>query len=180
MNDDILWWSTGQWQAVGTIVLVLVTIAYAVITGILSSHANRSATSAEKSTRAAERGLLLQMMPLVFGRRVQKTGSGRTDVTLYATGDTPAFNLKIVVRQDGREGHSQPLSSYDPAEGPRQIDLSSGFALVNYPHPYEVEVTYYDALGNGYRTRWTSLLGGESATHVDRWDEGTKEWVPLV
>lgn len=187
MNDDILWWSASEWQAVGTIALVVVTTVYVVYTANLAGHAKKSARSAQQSAQAAEkaattaeRGLLLQMMPLVFGHEVKKTGSGRNEVTLFSVGEAPAFNLMIVVRQDGREGDAGPLSFHDPARGTRQIDLLAKFQLVESPNPYEVEVSYYDALGNGYRTRRKSLLGGQSLTLVDRFDDETREWVPLV
>ena len=106
--DDILWWSSGQWQAVGTVVLVLVTLTYVIYTARLSEHAKRSATSAEKAASAAEhsassaeraaetaeRGLLLQVMPLVFGHEARVTGGGRSDVTLFGVGRFPAFTLQ--------------------------------------------------------------------------------------
>lgn len=186
MNDDILWWSTAEWQAVGTIVLVLVTIVYVAYTAILSGHAKKSATSAEESARAAERaatiaerGLLLQTMPLVFGHKVEMTGSGRWQVTLFSRGGAPAFNVLAVARQGDVEGDTGVLSDHDPDDGPRELDLSQGFGL-NDIDPYEVEVTYYDAIGHGYRTRRMSLLGGQSETHVDRYDDEAEEWVPLI
>ena len=73
VNDDIFWWSAAQWQAVGTIALVLITIGYVIYTAILSRHASSSAQSAKESAAATERGVLLQVMPLVFGYEVRYT-----------------------------------------------------------------------------------------------------------
>lgn len=126
--DDILWWSSGQWQAVGTVVLVLVTLTYVIYTARLSEHAKRSATSAEKAASAAEhsassaeraaetaeRGLLLQVMPLVFGHEARVTGGGRSDVTLFGVGRFPTFTLQVIVRQNDHEGVAGPIAYHDP------------------------------------------------------------------
>jgi hypothetical protein len=94
-------------------------------------------------------------MPLVFGHKVERTGSSRWQVTLFSTGSAAAFNVLCVARQSDAagqvvEGDTGVLSFHDPA------------------------------IGNGYRTRRLSLLSGQSQTFVDRWDDDGKVWVPLV
>ena len=179
VNDDILWWSAAQWQAVGTIALVLITIGYVIYTAILSSHASSSAQSAKESAAATERGVLLQVMPLVFGYEVRNTGGGKTEVVLFAIGDSPAFNVVVEVLQGANRGRAGPMALFDPGMLPQNVDLSSGFDFMPLLQ-YVVEVSYYDALGNGYRTRRTSFITGQSETHVDRFEEDRSEWVQLV
>lgn len=186
MSEDFLWWSTAEWQALGTIVLVVVTGVYVVFTWKLAGHADRSAASAETSAEAAERaasaaerGVLLRVMPLVFGHQARMTGGGRCEVSLLSVNDVAAFNVVVVVRQDGQEGDAGPLSFLDPSHPPPPIDLKPGFAI-STGSQHEVVVSYYDALGNGYRTRRSSLVGTQSLSRVERWDETTKEWIPLV
>lgn len=180
-------------QSVATAGLLIVTLAYVVYTAKLAGHAKKSASSSEKSAiaaeqstaaaeraaNAAERGLLLQVMPLVFGHRVQRTGGGRSEVTLFGFGNFPAFQVLVVVRQDNGEGTAGPIDHHDPSRERSPLDLTPGFQI-DEASPYSVEVTYYDAMGTGYRTTRQSLLGGQSLTRIERYDDELGEWVLLV
>jgi hypothetical protein len=77
------------------------------------------------------------------------------------------------------EGSAGPLDHHDPTRGSRSIDLSSGFRLVEHEHPYDVEITYQDALGAWYRTTRRSLLAGQSLLRVERQTD-SDEWEILV
>jgi hypothetical protein len=180
-------------QSVATAGLLVVTLAYVVYTARLAGHAKTSASSAERSAiaaerstaaaeraaTAAERGLLLQLMPLVFGHKVQRTGGGRTEVTMFGFGSFPAFQVMVVVRQDDREGSAGPIDHHDPSLVRSPLDLTPGFQI-RENSPYSVEVTYYDAMGTGYRTTRQSLLGGHSLTRIERYDDEADDWVLLV
>jgi hypothetical protein len=194
----VLWWTVSEWQAYGTVALVVVTSVYVVLTWLIASRAREAAEAsnisaiaardtaeiARKSAETGERSLLLQMMPLVFGaevktHRADKSSESLTEAILYGTGFAPAFNLEITVEQGEHVGSTGPISHYDPVrDGLRPIEVPA-FELAK-GEPYSVVVTYYDALGNGYRTLRNSLLGGQSLTTVERFDESTGEFIPLV
>jgi hypothetical protein len=191
VNTKVLWLRVEEWQAYGTIALVLVTAVYVALTGKLAKSARESADAsresakfAERSAHSAERSLLLQIMPLIFGHEVRRVGGVetglRTQVLLFSSGDSPAFNLVVTVRQDSSEGTAPPLSHITPGRDREwQIELDPPFEI-SRGQPYTVEVTYLDALGNGYRTQRDSLLRGESHTRIDRWDESQSTWVSLL
>ena len=173
-----------------TVVLVGITGYYAYLTKRIASEAKNAAESAAYSARAtersaltAERGLILQAMPLVFGHKVKVKAAGgehgRTEVTLFGFGQMPAFQVCVDVRQDDNKGYAGPLDHHDPTRGPRSIDLDAAFQLVDYDHPYDVEVTYQDALGTWYRTIRRSMRGGQSLSSVERLGNDDK-WEMLV
>ena len=50
----------------------------------------------------------------------------------------------------------------------------------NFDQPYNVELTYYDAIGTGYRTQRIGYLMGTSDFKLEEWNDDRKEWVTLV
>jgi len=53
VDDRVLWLTSAQWTAVGTIALVIVTAIYVLLTGRVARHARRSAAAAERAAEAA-------------------------------------------------------------------------------------------------------------------------------
>lgn len=50
----VLWWTPVQWQAIGTIILVVITTIYVLLTRRIASSSERAAKAAEKSATSAE------------------------------------------------------------------------------------------------------------------------------
>ena len=155
-----------QWQAIGTVALVGVTIAYVVLTGRLSGYAKSSADSAEKSAdssarsaTAALRGVQLAVMPIVVGRVVAPgPGVTGTVVECLKLTDAPAFGLIVEVKQKNPEERAE---SGWGSKLIAEIHGSSGtvhtvpmpIAHRVFPNtPYDIEIVYMDALGTTYRT----------------------------
>lgn len=188
--------TAGEWALVGvTFILVLITGYYAWATYHISGSANESAEAARdsaeaakesafssvRSAEAAERGLLAQIMPLVFGHQVRNMGQSPAEVRLFGFGNLPAFGVTAEILQASSDepGKVGPLDHVktNPEGEPFRIK-PDGFTIEE-DQPYRVVVTYYDAMGTGYRTTRHSLLGGQSLNNIERQSEDG-EWADLV
>jgi hypothetical protein len=100
-------------------------------------------------------------------------------VWVDALTSAPAFRVIAQVRQEGHEWTSE-LRTYmqAPDEGSLAIDIDVS-SLPNFDQPYDVELTYYDAIGTGYRTLRVGYINGQDF-RLQEWDDDAKDWTDLV
>jgi len=174
-------------QALATVVLVCITIFYAIRTHHLAKNAKEQADAATRAATAAERGLMLQAMPLVFGKQVRNLARGGgesvpSEVVLFGFGQA-AFAVTVDVHQGPNDefGYLGPLDHVLPTVAGEQYKLTGkpAWRLVD-GQPYKVVVEYFDASGVAYRTTRWSLLGKQSLSNIERMIPGVDEWERLV
>jgi hypothetical protein len=154
VDDTFIGWTTGEWQAVGTIALVLVTGVYAWLTSRLAK-------------RAAD-GLRLQALPIVRARDLRPADSNLMVVYVRSIRDEPAFNVVVEVIHGDKRAIGKPLGLLDPKlEKPHPMKVMPGFNLSGF-EPTTLTVTYSDAFGNRYRNAITTSPGNTSITRLDR------------
>ena len=208
-GDDILWWSAAEWQAVGTIVLVLVTIWYAFRTHQMSKHARSSAASAERSAEAAERSAAtsqaaveaaersavasetstrLAIMPLVV---VDPTG--RVDelqravyrfvIANYGVGVALNVSTEIEFRMPRHAGalpETRTTTGIGVLPPGQTRNRSAAMHKVDPPwEPSAATTEYQDAFGRRYRVFFTFARSGREAK-VYRLDDAIGTWEQLV
>lgn len=166
------------WTAAAAIaagVTALATLGVALVT--LSS-----ARAARRAADAAERSILLQSVPVIFGWEAKRTGGGRTEVKLRAVGHGSGFNISAEVRQDGVSLGATPTVSHleGGSEEPAR-DTVPPCGLVDERRGHEVVTTYRDAAGNSYRTVRRSLPGGVGElTAFQRRRPDSDSWEPML
>lgn len=171
-----------QWWLVGpTVALVLVTIVYVIVTGRLAGHARSSAESADQSAKAARRALQLSAMPIYHGRRAVPWTPTMIRVWVTPLTDAPAFRAQAVVSQDGASWESglEKFLTFPGDEEQLVIDIDVA-TQPNFDQPYNVVMTYYDAIGTAYRTHRIGYLEGVSDFMLEEWDNAESAWVQLV
>jgi hypothetical protein len=114
---NVLAWlrtNTGPITAVATVALVLVTIAYVWLTGVLAGQAAKSSVAAEQSAlhagdaaQAAARGLAMEAMPIVTVRDYDVQRPSENVMTVTATvanvGRGAALGVELFVLNRGLE-----------------------------------------------------------------------------
>lgn len=171
--DAEQWWQVGP-----TVALVLVTMAYVYITGSMAGHAKSSADSAATSARAAQRALQLSAMPIFYGRAALKFTDKMIRVWVDALTDAPAFRLQAKVRQGDQEWASTLHTYMQAGDEQLAVDIDVE-TLPNFDQPYNVEMTYSDALGTYYKTERVGYIIG-SDFKLEEWSETDQEWMTLV
>ena len=153
-------------QAVATLVLVGVTIAYVVLT-------NRMASSAERAAWAAERTMLLDVAPIVFPRR--KVESPGVTGSLHNLGGRPAIEVQMRGLLDGVEVFKHSETLIRPTEQKNWMfayDQTQTGIRANAD--FSIESTYQSLTGDSFRTVKRYRPGSQHEFEV--WHERGSEW----
>lgn len=185
MSDQFLWLDAAQWQAIGTIALVGVTIWYAVQTRRHARYAETSADSAVKAAKAAERtaeisgqALRVTSTPVVawssLRGKVNDAGNPELDYRVTNTGLVAALDVSLAPIRYPVDGEPRqepyrtvasvigPGKTYPPEEIQEgsMVIPASGDNKVNWIHAmgsdsYGLVAMYRDFGGR----RWRSEMG---------------------
>ena len=168
---------SGAVTATASVLLAVVTAVYVVLTGRLARHARASAQAAERSAAAAERALLLDLMPVVIPAPVP----GATTVRLRNPSRSPALNVTVLTETSDHRLESVPLAYL----GPGQDDLARFAGTARYQawadmDQYKMTADYRDAAGTRYRVTRHAKPKEDyvSGASVERYQDG--RWVALV
>lgn len=151
-----------QWTAIGTIALAVVTT---VLVGVTAKYVRVTKRLAQSS----------EAMPILSGHRARMDG-GHAKMDLFGRGF--AFQVVAMLRQEGKEGESGLIAVVNP-ETDQDLDIQHGM-VVDPNKPYEVEISYQDALGHGYRTIRNSLERRESMFRLEEWNAREGTWESVV
>ena len=184
----------GQWQAIGTIALVLVTIAYVVITARLSSHAESSAASASTAAKAAEKSARLaeesvraaQLSVEISGQalvvastpvlvwsslsgKVNDAGNPELDYRLKNTGPVVALEVAVAPIR-------YPIDGEPRQEGFRRITSAIGPGESFPAHGFQ-EASMVIPASNANLANWIHAVGNDSFGFVTQYrDFAGRTW----
>lgn len=140
MGDQFLWLDAAQWQAIGTIALVGVTIWYAVQTRRHARYAESSADSALKAAKAAartaeisEQALRVSSTPVVVWSsltgKVNDAGNPELDYRVTNTGPVAALDVSLAPIRYPVDGQprQEPYRSVASVIGPGESYPPRGF-----------------------------------------------------